>query len=109
MSLLKRVISEDLMFEMANVSKQDTGLPYDIWIDSNGKDRNVGHNSPRLKVDVDGDRIPVSISKDPKILVDKKIPKFNQVRDYIIKYLDVFIKHWNKEITDRQALNSLNK
>ena len=25
------------LFEMANVSKKDTKLPYDIWIDSEGK------------------------------------------------------------------------
>ena len=28
------------LFEMANVSKIDTKLPYDIWIDSEGKNRN---------------------------------------------------------------------
>lgn len=103
------ILDEDLFFEMANVSKEDTGLPYDIWIDSNGKDRKIGHNSPRIKVDVEGDRIPVSISNDPKILVSKEIPKFSIIKRYIIKYLDVFLKHWNKEITDRQALNLLNK
>lgn len=94
---------------MANVSKDDTGLPYDIWIDSEGKLRKVGHNSPRIKVDVDGDRIPVSISQNPMILVDKKIPKFNLIKNYVIKYFDVLIKHWNKELTDKQALNLLNK
>lgn len=29
----------DSAYEMANVSKDDTGLPYNIWIDSLGKDR----------------------------------------------------------------------
>ena len=52
---------------MANVSKDDTDLPYDLWIDSDGKNRKAGHNSPRLKVDVDGDIIPVSIINDPQI------------------------------------------
>jgi hypothetical protein len=28
------------LFDMANVSMKDTKLPYDIWIDSEGKNRN---------------------------------------------------------------------
>ena len=29
------------LFEMANVSKKDTKLPYDLWIDSEGKNGNT--------------------------------------------------------------------
>ena len=95
--------------EMANVSKQDTGLPYSVWIDSEGKDRVAPHNVPRLKVDVDGDRIPVSISDTPKILVNKNIPQFSKISSWIIKYKNVLLQHWNKELTDRQTLNMLGK
>lgn len=102
-------LNEDYLCEMANVSKEDTGLPYDLWIDSEGKDRKTQHSMPRLKVDVNGDRIPVSIEQNPKILADKEIPKFARVKKYIQKYYNVFIKHWNKELTDKQALNLLNK
>lgn len=101
-------LSEEYLSEMANVSKSDTKLKYDLWIDSDGINRNVPHNLPRLKVDVDGDRIPVSISDDPKVLVSgKKIPNEAEVLEYIRKYKDILLKHWNKEITDRQALNAL--
>lgn len=102
-----KLFFEDTLHEMANVSKQDTKLQYDLWIDSEGKNRKVSHNTPRLKVDVDGDRVPVSIEDSPKILVDKKIKGFSEIAKYIVKYKDVLIKHWNKEITDRQALNEL--
>ena len=95
------------MFEMANVSKKDTKLPYDLWIDSEGKNRNTNQNSPRLIVDCNGDRIPVSISDNPEILVKKRIPGFLKVRTWIRKYLAVFLQHWNKEITDKEALNLL--
>lgn len=54
------------------------------------KNRKVIHNEPRLKVNVDGDRIPVSISKNPQILVNKNTPKFSKIKKYIIKYLNVF-------------------
>ena len=102
-------VNDDYLFEMARVSKEDTGLPYDLWIDSNGKDRKSPRDLPRLKVEVNGNRVPVSISGTPEILVNKEIPEFRVLRYYIIRYLDVLLKHWNKELTDRQALNLLNK
>ena len=95
------------LFEMANVSKKDTKLPYDIWIDSEGKNGNTKQNYPRLIVDYNGDRIPVSISDEPEILVNKKIPEFSKIKSWIKKYSTVLLQHWNKEITDREALNRL--
>ena len=95
------------LFEMANVSKKDTKLPYDIWIDSEGKNGNTKQNYPRLIVDCNGDRIPVSISDDPNILVKKKIPEFSKIRSWIKKYSIVLLQHWNKEITNKEALNHL--
>ena len=94
-------------WKMANVSKKDTKLPYDIWIDSEGKNGKTKQNYPRLKVDYNGDRIPVSISEDPEILVKKKIPEFSIIKSWIRKYSIVLLQHWNKEITDREALNQL--
>ena len=98
--------SEEL-FEMANVSKKDTKLPYDLWIDSEGINRNTKQNYPRLIVDYNGDRIPVSISEDPEILVKKTIPEFPKIKSWIKKYSVVLLQHWNREITDREALNQL--
>ena len=40
------------LYEIANIKKSRTGLPYDIWVDSVGSSRNIQHNSPRLKIDV---------------------------------------------------------
>ena len=102
--------NDDYLFEMANLTKADSGLDYDIWIDSVGNLRKGSHNEPRLKVDVDNDRIPVLIDeKEPKILVNKKIKGFNKIKKWIIQNYDILIKHWNKELTDRQALNALSK
>lgn len=109
-------LEEDYLLEMANVNKQDTGLPYDLWIDSVGKDRNNKHNEPRIKVDVDNQLIPIIIDKEnpdiPESVKKQGIKTFkniNKIKDYVKKYYDVFIKHWNKELTDRQALNLLDK
>lgn len=60
-------LNEQYLLEMANVKSTDTGLPYDIWIDSLGKDRDVEHNIPRIKVNVNGKYIPIEISDEPDI------------------------------------------
>lgn len=101
-------INEDLFYEMANFSKIDSGLPYDIWVGFAGSHRNSKHHSPRIKIDVDGSLIPVSISKNPKVLINKEIPKFKIIKDYISNNYDLFIKHWDNEITDKQLLVQLN-
>ena len=95
------------MQEMAIVSMKDTKSPYDIWIDSEGKNGKTKNDYPRLIVDCNGDRIPVSISENPEILVKKKISEFPKVSSWIKKYLVTLLQHWNKEITDREALNLL--
>ena len=102
-------LDESELMEMANVSTQDTGLPYSIWIDSAGKDRKTSHNDPRIKVRVNGEFIPVSISKNPEILVERKFDHSAEVLKWVRKYYDVLIKHWNKELTDKQALNLLGR
>lgn len=100
-------------YEMANVSKDDTGLPYNIWIDSLGKDRQNKHNSPRIKVDVNGKLIPVTIGDNPDIPESvkktgtKDFACIAEVKKYIRAYKDVFLAHYNRQITDRQALNLL--
>lgn len=98
------------LYEMANVSKQDTGLPYDIWVDSAGKDRRVSHG-PRIKVAVNGKsrRMPeISISDNPELKAGRPFEGMNVVIKWVQKYKDVLLKHYNKELTDKQLLNLLN-
>lgn len=99
-----------MLFEMANLHKEETGLPYNIWLDSQGIDRQTKHNLPRLKVDVDGDKIPeISVSIDtqnPQALQNEyqgfRFEK--EIFDWIIKNYEVLIAHWDHKITDRKAL-----
>ena len=100
-------IEEELLYEMASVSKEDTGLPYKLWLDSAGTNRNTKHNEIRIKVEVDGDRIPVIVDKENPYIsksVGKTIPNFKEIQEYIVKYYDVFVKHWNGELTDRHLI-----
>ena len=101
-----KLIKNELQ-EMANISKDKTGLPFDIWLDSVGKDRKVSHRKPRLKVRLDNkELIPVSIEKEPKILVKgKDIPKFRQFRKFLLLNYEILMKHWNLEIEDDDVLD----
>lgn len=105
--IIKILMENHRIDEMASVSKSDTKLHYDIWIDSAGKDRKVSHNNPRVKVKVDGRTISISISTHPKILAGKDFAHSSEVFKWIIKYYDILMKHWNKELTDKEALNLL--
>lgn len=107
-------LNEDLLFEMANLEKRDTGLPYDIWIDSAGKSRGNEHSdTPRIKIDVNGDLIPVEISDDPDIPSSVKkqgipnIPHFSDIKKYVKAYKKVLLAHYLNQISDKQALNLL--
>jgi len=97
------------IFGMAVVDKDEFDLPYDIWLDPAGSSRNVKHNLPRVKVVVDGQRIPFSISDDPKPLVNKKIKNEKRIREWIIKNKDNLLKQWNRELSDSQVLRVLEK
>lgn len=107
--IANRLMENHRYDEMANVSKNDTELHYDIWIDSMGRDRLVRHDTPRIKVKVDRRTVSISISKEPKILAGKDFPHSTEVFRWISKYYEILMKHWNKEITDKEALNLLGK
>ena len=94
---------------MAVVDKDEFDLPYDIWLDPAGSSRNVKHSLPRVKVVVDGQRIPFSITDDPKPLVKKKIRGEQRIKEWIIKNKENLLKQWNREITDSQVLQILEK
>lgn len=108
-------LNEEYLFEMANIEKEDTGLPYNIWIDSLGKDRKGKHNDPRIKIQIKEDNLlPIDVTDDPqvpegvlKVLGDEFIKKFAKVKNYIKAYKEVFLAHYNKEISDAQATSLL--
>ena len=107
-------LNEDLLFEMTNLEKRDTGLPYDIWIDSAGKSRDNSHsNTPRIKIDVNGDLVPVEINDNPDIPDSVKkqgvpnIPHFSEIKKYVKAYKKIFLAHYLNQISDKQALNLL--
>jgi hypothetical protein len=93
-------------FEVTIIPKGRTGLPFDIWADSVGKDRGKDVALQRVKV-VKGDvAIELSFYADPVIEAGEQnieafgIDDVNTAIEYIKKHKVLFIAHWNHEIDD---------
>lgn len=96
-------------FEMANLRKQESGLPYDIWLDSAGYKRNTHHNVMRIKVSIDNELIQVIIASQRDIRPQKHFKRENEIISWASDNYYTLFKHWNSELSDRQALNLLAK
>ena len=96
-------------FEMANLRKQESGLPYDIWLDSAGYKRNTPHNVMRIKVSIDNELIPVIIASQRDIRPQKHFKRENEIILWASNNYYTLFRHWNGKLSDRQALNILAK
>lgn len=96
-------------FEMANLRKQESGLPYDIWLDSACSKRNIPHNVMMIKVSIDNELIPVIIASQRDIRPQKHFKRENEIISWASDNYYTLFKHWNSELSDRQALNILAK
>lgn len=118
-NILQTFDESELYFEMANLKKDKTRLPVNIWVDEIGSGRNLKHYIPRIKFqstksDKAQSGIPISISKKPEILVDNYETDLNnyeigQVKNFIIRNYDLLMKHWNQEITTEELINQIKK
>lgn len=104
----ERYISK--FFEMANISTKKTGLDYIVWISpQSGKEK----HSARIKVKIDNNFVPITISDNPEVKSSVKIDakKLNRIKKWIIKNKKVLLKYWNGkgEITIDEILGSLKK
>lgn len=111
--------NDERLFQTANIPARETGLPYDVRIgspDRDGYSRRGRPTVPKILVNVKGRLIPVSISPDnPRI--PKKILRelfgghpfkyYKAVKCWITVNYDALLQHWNKKLTDLQALNLL--
>ena len=96
-------------FEMTNLRKQESGLPYDLWLDSAGCTRNTHHKVMRIKVGVGDELITVVIYSKRDIRPLRPFRMENKIVSWVCDNYDTLFKHWNGELSDRQALNLLSK
>lgn len=111
MTLIQRRHGEEkyTCFEMANLRKQESGLPYDIWLDSSGCTRNTHHKVMKIKVGVGDELIPVVIYSKRDIRPLRPFRRESEIVSWVCDNYDTLFKHWNGELSDRQALNLLSK
>lgn len=95
-------------FEIANLRKQESGLPYDIWLDSAGYKRNT-HRSVMIKVSIDNELIPIIIASQRDIRPQKHFKRENEIILWASNNYDTLFRHWNGKLSDRQTLNLLAK
>lgn len=99
--------------EMASFWKEYSKLPYEVLIDSLGRERLRKNNSPRVMISLDDsyrEIVPISIDKDnPKVLINRKLLNINIeiIKNWIIKNYEILMKHWNQEISDGEAVRYL--
>ena len=111
MALIKRIRYEEKhsCFEMANLKKHESGLPYDIWLDSVGRSRNTPHNVMRIKVSIGDELIPVIINSQRDIRPLRHFKREREIISWASDNYDILLKHWNGELSDGQALYILTK
>jgi hypothetical protein len=96
------------LFEMANVLPDKTGLTYRIWIFY--KTNREGHG-PRIKADVQGRDISVSISENPLQMdqIDVRIPHFRELQDWIKLNKELLLQYWESEGQTMDAGDAISK
>lgn len=107
---------DNYLLEMANISKNKTGLNYIVWVQTKlpGGYANGKHNKPRLKVQVNNSLVPISIDKNPEILgniaKNNNIERaFKEVSIWIQKNYDSLIELWNGNILSDEFIDKIKK
>ena len=102
--------------EMANVSKNTTGLNVCIWVLS---EILVEHNLPRIKFQNNyGNKvqpqsmIPMSISDNPQILIKNiklgiSTKDFEKIRSWVILNKDLLLRYWNYDATIEDLIKEI--
>jgi len=108
----ERVLIESMLDEMANLTPDDTGLPYVIWMGEVG-----GQHGPRIKVsNVRGKMqqsncFVMSVSHEPIVLTSLSCKlrqaEVDDIADWIRLNYDVLMKMWKAYETGTGSLIAL--
>ncbi len=90
-------------FFVACATAKETGLPYDILLDSLGTEKKHP-GCPRVGVVVDDMVVPVSISEEPVILSGFSFKGSAEICDWVIQNHIPLRMHWDKILDDLEIL-----
>ena len=93
-------------FFVVCATPKETGLPYDILLDSLGAEKRFS-GCPRLRVVIDDYVVPVSISSNPVVLSESSFRDSDKVLDWVKKNKTSLLMHWNKQLTDLDILEAI--
>ncbi len=85
------------LFELVKIDRKKTRLPYDIWVDELGKNRENEYNQPCLIVTDEQYEVYLSISKNSQVLDgdETKLKDLKFVKDFISENYFAFKLHWD--------------
>lgn len=98
------------LWEMANISRRKTGLPYVIWVSTRmGEGGKMLPHGPRIKIPINGKRYPLTIENDPRLTEDTpiSISDLNQIKEWVIEKQIPLMAYWNEEITTDELFDHL--
>ncbi len=104
-------VTEEELFEMANILPEETGLTRRIWISINVRQQ---HHRPRLKVEGnDNNFYPVAIDEPVEFLAGWppgwSAAEFKDLQSFIELNRNLLLDYWNDRIGTRQALNGVQR
>ena len=117
----KKLLQEDLLYEMSNFRKNITGLPVNLSLQiETDEEKSYKHNKPKLKfqnnnsdrITSRADLIPISIDKtNPEVLIDKPYNKayYKTVREWIIQNYEALMQFWHQEIDEFELKDKLKR
>ena len=88
------------------ITAGETGLPYDILLDSLGAG-NDSPGRPRLGVVMGNIVVPLSLDDNPEVLSGSHFEKEEAVKEWIARHKQELLLHWNKKLTDRAVLEAV--
>lgn len=91
-------------FDVCCATKEETGLHCDIYFDSVGAD-GKRTSRPSVFVVVEDKVIVIPVTSEPDIKSEYGVPGMIEIFSWIKTNKDYILRHWNKEITDRELLN----
>jgi len=107
-------MEKDNLFEMANIYPEDTGLKCIVWAQSASPTNHGQHNTPRIKIQIENNMIPVSIEENPKVLangtnqrIDAKL--FNDIVRWIKLNKDILLQYYSTPMSTKDFLNSIQR
>lgn len=108
-------IYDNLLYEMSNISRKTTGLDFIVWVQTHMEGPAAGqHNLPRLKFQVNGNYIPVSIEREPRLLggvtyeqLNISSKQYKKLILWIQTNYNALISYWNGNIATDELISDL--